>query len=403
MSEDVESEPKAKINILAKWRALSRAKKIWVSSGLVLVLLLVTVNLVKPWRLAALNFFSDANITVLVLDQNTEQPVYEATVTIGNESVQTDLEGKALISDIDYGDTDVLVDKDAYASSNVTTTVDSANYVLEISLEPTGIPVSFKAVNWVNDESLAGFTVTNEEKGLSAQADEAGVATVNIPPNSGDSLDFEVTLDGFNKNSATISLVDEEGKSLSSNQVEGEIVKLVPEGKHYFLSNRAGEVNVYSSNLDGSDAEIVIDGTGEEKGHIPFVVSEDNQYAAMIASREGRVKKSWGSDLSEVYAIDLVNKTITLVDKGDTYFDLIGLEGSKIYYEVSYYSNKVWPNNQKIKSYDFATGQLATLFSSQEINTPVLQAGKIFFGEQRNKTKHWSSKRVRNNIRLFKR
>src|SRR6185295_2559549 len=100
-----------------------------------------------------------------------------------------------------------------------------------------------------------------------------GKAVLVVPA---DKQEDAVTLsgDGFNTISATLKVTTEE--------VEANSFKVAPSGKIYFLSNASGKIDLVKSNLDGTDRQTVLAGTGkEDKLNTVLLASRDWKYVAL--------------------------------------------------------------------------------------------------------------------------
>ena len=133
---------------------------------------------------------------------------------------------------------------------------------------------------------------------------------------------------------------------------------MTPTGKLYFLSKRSGTINVMKSDLDGSNATVVITGTGRESATGTVLVStRDWKYLALLAKRD--------SDNAALYLINSSTDQMSLIDQGNVGFSVIGWYDHNFSYEVNR-SNIPYgqANATSIKSYNADTAQITNIAST---------------------------------------
>ncbi len=137
--------------------------------------------------------------------------------------------------------------------------------------------------------------------------------------------------------------------------VEANTFKLAPAGKLYFLSNKSGTLDVVKANLDGSDRQVVLAGTGQEDArNTSLLVSRNWKYLALLSHRQGAN--------SSVYLIDTTqNDKLTTIDEGDANFYLAGWSNDTFVYRVSRNNTPADQSSQALKSYNATTSKLNVL------------------------------------------
>ncbi|HSW37726.1 MAG TPA: hypothetical protein VLG37_05175, partial [Candidatus Saccharimonadales bacterium] len=161
-----------------------------------------------------------------------------------------------------------------------------------------------------------------------------------------------VSASGYNDFKAKIAANDSKSVDIKNN------LAIVPAGKIYFLSKLSGKIDVVKTNLDGSDRQTVLAGTGNEDDYnTVLLASRDWKYLLLQAKRDAK------KDYNALYIIDTQNndKLIT-ADEGNASFNLAGWSGHDFAYLVTRQSiTERQSKRQAIKIYHADTGQLATL------------------------------------------
>ena len=343
-----------KRSLLDKLKALpAKKKKIYGGVAALLVIILV-LWLVPTTKYAILNTVSEADASLRIVDSETDLPVSGALVTLGNGDVATtDTDGIAFFNDTKYGFTTATITKEAYESFTTDVTISKDNVVLgPIKVVSNGVPVDVSAIDWLSNSPIENFMVSSED-GESIFTSEEGVAQLNIPINADASAVYTVRADGYNHGSLTLDL----SKITSAQVPQPDPVALVRSGRHSFLSNRDGDISFYSSDYDGGNVEKLVD-TGEDGSYFNYlsIPGTEDTYIALLSSENG-------SDLDQLAYVDLSAKTIKVVDEApdtDLSFSFVTTDEERVVYTVYFDDDR--DNERKVKSYDYASGKLTTLY-----------------------------------------
>ncbi len=334
--------------------------------ALILVILLIAI-LVDPIKFAILNLFSSASVKVLVVDDSTLSPVPSAKVTINKHTGQTDKNGQLVLSGIPYGPTQYTVEKETYDTITSNTTVKlGSNYIGPIKFHSNGVPVQFQAVNKLTTAKVLDFSVTVSGTNISAQSNKLGIAIVKVPTNKLGKVTFVVSSNNYNSLSQAMVVNPDPAK-------EPTTLSIVPSGKHYFLSNRNGNVDVYQADLDGGNQAVVIPGTSQADNGAILSISPDGKYGALVSHRDGQQGPD-GQVLPALYSVDFNQKAIKRIDEGTPTISIIGWQDSThLIYSVNY-NDYNRSDNYKIKSATIPSGQLATLYTNKyDVNPGFFQ------------------------------
>ncbi len=285
--------------------------------------------------------------SIVVVDAETNKPVTEATVRVDGKESKTDNKGLAYFASLKVGQKKAEIEKPNYEKTAKTFFVGLKKQTKnpELSIKATGRQVAVLIKDYVTQQPLANAYLTFES--FEARSDETGTAYVIVPVGK-DTVEISLQKDGFIKKQVSL-LVDE-----SATPVEGNTFTLTPSGKIYMLSKQSGKIDVVKTNLDGTEREVVLGGTGFEQ----------DQNTVLIASRDWKhiaVSSVRGKDGKQaIQYIRTSDDKITVADEGDASFSLTGWYGDKLVYIV----NRNVENEAekyKLKSYDTETGKITLL------------------------------------------
>ena len=141
--------------------------------------------------------------TVFVVVDADESPISGATVSINEETLTTDSEGKATIS-LEDGEYPYTVSKTNYNTVEDTVTVVDEAQTVNVTLELTTYSVTFNVQN-SSEEPLEGATVTINEETLTT--DETGACSIDLVP---ETYEYSVSMTGYTTVTDSVTIVDED-------------------------------------------------------------------------------------------------------------------------------------------------------------------------------------------------
>jgi hypothetical protein len=353
-AQDEQAEREAATEPQGKWqrfKAWSKAwwaspKKRWTTIG-GLVVVVAVVFAVPLTRYNILGLVLKSAVTVQVVDSKTGKPVSGAKVELSGKTAESQADGKATLR-TNMGSGDLKVSKKYYTGYAHGELVQSGKNMFKATLVATGRQVSIKLVNKVTGKPVNSATVT--AGGAKAKTDQDGRATLVIASDVTTQA-ATVSKDGFNDATITVAA----GDNLAKNTF-----RVTPAGKLYFLSNLSGTIDVVKTNLDGTDRQTVLAGTGsEDRNSTSLLASRDWKYLALLSKRSGTN--------ASVYLIDTTNKDkLTTIDEGNAGFSLVGWSGDRFVYRVDRNGVEDWQaNKQALKSFDPSNGHTLLLDQTQ--------------------------------------
>lgn len=313
------------------------------------VLVILGVIFILPFtRYKLLGILIKEKVSVSVIDAQTNTPVSNAQINIGGTEVKTDANGLAEPR-AGLGQQSVKVTKQYYKTDNTHYFIGlKNNNQLTIKLIATGRLVPVTVDNTISGKPLPGVVI--KVLNTTAKTNSSGQTTIALPTNAA-SYKASLSLSGYNTKKTSIEV--------TSMAIKSNIFSLTPAGSIYFLSNENSTIDVVKSNLDGSNRQIVLEGTGHESANTTrLLASNDWHYLVLEANRNGQ-----GPAL---YLINTSNNQITEFDNSDSTFNLIGWYGHDFIYSLTSNNGNQWQSgSQVIKDYNADQHELNQLDQNQ--------------------------------------
>jgi hypothetical protein len=342
----------------SKLRKLLTSKWSWLS----LVVLLVIVVALPYSRYKLLGLVLHETVKVTVADSVTHTPVSDAEVKVAGVMVTTNADGIAQIR-IPFGKSVLLVSKQYYKSYAAADFISlNTSRTLLVHLQATGRQIPIIVENTLTNQPLKGAEI--RVFNTSAKTNRTGNAEVVLPTKQADYA-ATVMLNGYNLLTFSVQV--------TNSLVSGNIVHLTPAGQLYFLSNLSGTIDIVKTNLDGTDRQTVLAGTGQENPNTTtLLASQDWKYLVLKAQRSG--------SQPALYLINTSTDKVTEFDDNAADFTPVGWSGHDFIYD-EVFSNVATSQNghEQLKSYDADTNQLDLLDQNQAEGSPTSYAYQGFY------------------------
>lgn len=350
---------RGRLKRLGDWLVLHKKTSV----ALVLVALLAALGGVPFTRYKLVGLVWKQNFQVELRDQQTGVAVTSANVTLAGKHATTDKDGRVTFK-VKPGPATLQASKRYYhsATKHVTVSILKQKNAYQVSVQATGRQVPVTVLNTITGKPVANATI--QAAGTEAKADKNGKATLVLPADK-KTVSATATASGFNKATNTIAV--------SAQTLAANTLRLTPSGKVYFLSNRSGKIDVVKTNLDGTDRQTVLAGTGnEQQSGTVLLASRDWKYLALQSIRDTSGKP-------KLYLINTATDKLTTMDEGDADFRLVGWYNHYFVYSVTRSNLKIWENNrQALKSYNADSGQLNILDQTQASGDATKYGGQQF-------------------------
>lgn len=338
------SQPPKKPGLKDRLKRLLKSRRTWFA----ILIIILALFVIPTTRYKLLGLVIKKPLTVTVIDSQTNTPVSDGLVTLHGVSAKTNPNGRATLK-TQPGPGQLSVNKRYYLAANKQVSVGlfTAKTTTRLRLVATGRQVPVTIINKLTGQPLANAQVSALKTTVKTNA--RGKAVIVLP--AGASSDQgAVSLKNYNTAKITITV--------TNSVVSGNTFQVVPSGHVYFLSN-VGGMNVVKANLDGSNEQTVLAGTGQEDGtSISLLASRDWRYLVLKSRRD--------TAQPVLYLIDTSNDKLTPFDTNNGNFSLIGWSGHNFMYD---FTSNTTPQSQAgheiIKSYDADHQQLNQLDQSQ--------------------------------------
>ena len=358
--EDKKSEAKPVKAVVKKSKFKHFFKNKWLWIGLATVVIAIFALPVS--RYAVLGLVIKHDVTVSVNDSVTASPVSGASVTLHGKTVKTDAYGKAVIK-APVGTTVLTVTKQYFKAYSINYMVGyKSAQSTKVSMVATGRQVPITVLDAITGKPLASAKVTILD--TTASTDSKGQAIIVLPTKNAVEK-ASISLSGYNTKDFNVQITD---KVVAANSLA-----LVPAGSIYFLSNLSGKIDVIKTNLDGSDRQTVLAGTGkEDPNNTGLLASRDWQYLVLKAQRD--------TTQPALYLIDTSNNKVTNFDSGNIDFNLIGWSGHNFVYDATKTTLLSYQaGHESLKSYNADNSQLNLLDQNLAEGTSTSYAYQSFY------------------------
>lgn len=326
-------------------RYLHIKKRFWIPAAAVLVL---TIIFVTPFsRYKILGIFIKEKYNIVIIDSTTNTPISGATVRVYDITTPTNANGQVTL-DFPIGYNTVTISKQYYKSKSSTVLVNPWGSVnaLRFQLVVIGRQVPIMVINKISGKPVMNATL--KVLGTKAETDKNGKTIIVLPINA-PIQQGTISADGYNQLASSVQVTNQE--------VDANTFSLVPAGRAYFLSNLSGKIDVVETNLDGSNRQTVVAGTGyETAGNTTLLAARDWKYLALLSKRDS-------SKQAKLYLITTASNTISIMDQGnDVTFGLVGWEGDNFVYTVDRPNAINGSYDQTaLKSFNASSGQIKTI------------------------------------------
>lgn len=351
--------------LLKAWWAKPAFRKITI----IFVLVIVLAASFVPWtRYFLLNSVGvRAKSSLIVLDQSTQQPLKNVTVSLGSAKAITDESGKVTLQKVKLGSTVLTIEKRAFAPIQKTLVVGlGSNPLGDFTLTPTGSQYSITVVDFLSGKPVSKVQASSGE--ANAISDDKGVIKLTVDKTDDEAFIVELQAAGLRTEKITL---DPNDKSVRS-------VKLVPARKQVFVTKRSGKYDIYSVYIDGKDESLVLAGSGHEKEGMVLVPHPSEEVVAYVSTRAGQ-QNSDGYVLSNLILLNLEDNSTTNIGASER-IQIVDWSGDRlVYVQIAAGSSGDSPNRYRLMSYDYKDGSSKELANSNFFNDVIAANGTIYY------------------------
>lgn len=309
-----------------------------------------------------------ASSSVTVLDLTNNQPLKNATFSIGDVSAKTDGEGRAEVTGLRLGPSSMKINKPAFADVSQPVTIGwGSNPLGEFKVKATGVQYKFNLTDFVTKEKIAKAEASSGQ--ADARSDDKGELVLTIPRTELEEMEVNITAENYRN----------ETIKLPTNKTETTDLQMVPSKKHVFVTKRSGKFDVYKIDVDGKNEERVLAGTGSERSEaMALSVHPTRDVAALVSSRENAQNKD-GFNLSTLTLINLSDNQPLKAAQSER-IQLIDWIGNKlVYVKIGEGESAASPNRHRLIAYDIDSKTERELASTNYFNDVISVNGAIYY------------------------
>lgn len=371
------------------------SKKQLLITGAVLAIVIL-VGLVPITRNVVFGLFFKTNLSVEAYDeidagnsQKAKVQLTDITVKIDGTEKNSKTNSPVLVTNLKPGNHTVEISKSNYKTSSqklrANLAIGKQKNSLSVKLEATGIPTKYKVTNFITDDPVKGVNLSVGES--KATTDEKGLALIILPIQKDKKYKVSLSGDGYNSKTEEVELNKQDSLSI------------VPTGKVYFLSKSSGKIDVVKTNLDGSERQTVLAGTGTEDDSTTTMISTTDWKHLALSTHRADKK-------NQLILINTADDSQTTMDEGNANFTLLGWDGKKLVYQSE---NLDIPYNvsgrYKIKAYDAGSQGLSVYYQTDAEGSSAYSYSSEYFSDVRIVNHHVlysvSGKNYSDNGRIF--
>lgn len=361
--------PVAKVKLRTRianlWRKHPIARKVWI---ILLLLAVAAAGTVPTSRYYVLNTAGVRSSTsLIVMDQSTQKPLKSVQVSIGSQTATTDLEGRAVVNNVKLGPSEMTISKRGFATLKKWHTFGwGSNPLGDLAITPTGSQYVIQVNDFVSGKPVENVEAASGD--ASALSNDKGEIKLTIDESNENDLEVTLKADGYREEKIKIGI----------NETSGKAVQLVVNRKHAFVTNRAGKLDVYKVDIDGTREERILAGTGTERDDMVVVPHPTDEVVAVVSSRENKRNKD-GFLLSTLTIIGLKNNETKAITSSERVQVVDWIGPRLIYVRVAEGTSASSPNRHRLMSYEYNTGENKELVASNFFNDVMIVSGKIYY------------------------
>jgi len=350
------------------WRAWRSSRRAVWATAIAAGLAVLIAGVVPASRYFVLNTVGvRASTSVTVIDSGTQLPLKNVTVVIGPYEGSTNREGVATLRNVRLGSYKLSIKRLAFRSYDKPVTIGwGSNPLGPFSLDATGVRYVVIVADYLSGKPIDHAEVSNEN--VSALSDAHGKATLTMDSIDSDTLSITINAKGYRSDAAV----------LAANSPNPPAVLLVPAGKNVFVNHTNGRYDLYTSDLDGKNSQLLLAGSGNELADMSLVVSPDNTTAAWVATRD-TLRDDDGFLLRSLTLVNLADGSYSIIDHAEQ-IELIDWIGDRLVYRSTIAGpSGASPQRNKLISYNTATKARLQLALANQFNTVIAARGTVYY------------------------
>lgn len=308
-----------------------------------------------------------SSLSLVVLDNTTQLPLKNVTVTVAGKHTTTTKAGVASFAQLELGPATLKVERVAFAPVTKQIVVGwGSNPQGDFSLRAVGTQYTIKVGDYLSGQPLPGAEATTN--GFSAIADKTGKIILTLDNKEGKEVPITLILKGYRDE----HLVLPAANTLTTS------VLLVPDRKAVFVSKQSGRFDLYKMDVDGKNKQVLLPGTGLENQNISLVVSASGTEVALVSTRDN-MRDDDGFLMTTLTVVDIASGRKLVLDHAEQ-IQLRGwVDRRLIYNKVSAGASAANPLRYRLISYDYVTNSRLQLAAANQFNGILVANGLVYY------------------------
>ncbi len=307
-----------------------------------------------------------ASTSVVAVDMLTQTPLKNVRVSVDGHQVQTDSNGRAIIRGLRLGPATLTITQIGFADVKQHIVVGwGSNPLGRFALKAVGVRYTLTVRDYLTEKPLAG--VQARSGGAAAASDAQGKLVLTLA-NAAAAVDpVSLDLGGYRTEAVTLG-----------DPTHAKIVDMVLAKKAVYMSKESGKYDIYKSDLDGTNKQILLAATGSEDSNSSLITSPDGTHAALVSTRDNQ-RDADGYLLNSLSLIDISDGSVNRITQGEQ-IQLIDWIGPRLIFEkVATDANTPAASRYTVVAYNIADGTRVQLAAASHLNAVFSAQGSLYY------------------------
>ncbi len=307
-----------------------------------------------------------ASASVLAVDALTQTPLKNVRVSVGGHHAQTDSSGRAVIRGLRLGPATLIITQIGFADIKQDMVVGwGSNPMGKFALKAVGVRYTLIVRDYLTEKPLAG--VQARSGGAAAASDANGKLVITLAK-AADAVDpVSLSLGGYRSDDITLG-----------DPTQTQTVAMVIAQKAVYMSKENGKYDIYKSDLDGANKQLLLSATGSEDSNSSLIMSPDGAHAALVSTRDNQ-RGADGYLLNSLSLIDVADGSVNRITQGEQ-IQLIDWIGPRLIFEkVASDANTPAASRYSVVAYNVSDGTRVQLAAAAHLNAVFSAQGSVYY------------------------
>ncbi len=342
----------------------------WARRTTILVVLagVAATALIPVARYAVLNGAGiRASVSVVVLDDTTQLPLKNVTVSLAGQQATTNINGVAKVQHLRLGPQLLSIKRLAFAPITQRIVVGwGSNPLGNLSLKAAGVQYTINVIDYVSGKPLPN--VEANSNGIEALSDKNGKIILTVDNKDALAVPVAIILSGYRT----------EQLSLAATPGAPTAVQLITGRQDVFISKQSGKYDLYKVDVDGKNKQVLLAGTGNENGNISLAVSPAGDEAALVSTRDNK-HDSDGYLLTTLTLVNIASGNTATLDHAEQIQLVDWTDNRLLYDEASAGASAASSFRYHLISYDYSTASRIQLATANQFNGVLTADGIVYY------------------------